>query len=480
MNRLMVVAGWLLLGLALPAESTENADYARQWPLTLSRDAAGAYRVELDATVYRQVQRPDLGDIEVRDGAGVAVPAALFAPDRPLAIPPGRVTLPWFALPATAGDGAGGRLGDGVEQGWELISQADADGHLRRVEARITDRVVRAAPRTALLVDLSRVRGAVTALELHWQPAGALDMGYRVEASEDLEQWQPLATRGRLVDLQRDGGRLLQRRIELDGLPSSWTNPGTTASRSGPRYLRLLPERRDQPLQITGVEALLAATTVAPPPQWLALQGQREAIAGGATFNFVLDGRFPIQQIDVALPGNHAIEWQLQSRDRPDGDWRARVAPWIAYQVDAAGNADRSAPRVLSSTVRDRHWRLIANGAVTGAPVLRLGYRPEVVVFLAQGAPPYTLVAGSARAQRAPAPLPQLIAELRARHGAGWQPSPAVLGASTELRGAAALHPARDWKTWLLWGVLALGALVVAGFAFALLRAGPPARGAGS
>ena len=91
-------------------------------------------------------------------------------------------------------------------------------------------------------------------------------------------------------------------------------------------------------------------------------------------------------------------------------------------------------------------------------------------MFLAQGPAPYVLAAGSMRAQRANAPIPQLVAELRRQRGAGWQPSPAYLGAIKPLAGEAALQPVRDWKSWLLWAVLASGAVVVAGFAFSLLR----------
>jgi hypothetical protein len=41
------------------------------------------------------------------------------------------------------------------------------------------------------------------------------------------------------------------------------------------------------------------------------------------------------------------------------------------------------------------------------------------------------------------------------------------------LAGTSALTPApveRDWKAWLLWALLAGGALVVAGLAFSLLK----------
>lgn len=448
MKRLMALA--CLLPLVVSAATD---DYARQWPLKLGREDGGAYRVVLDASVYRQLQTQDLADLDVRNAQGVAVPADVFAPEQPLAHPARRVPLPWFRLPSASTGG--------TAQHWELVSEADADGHLRRVEARTRDGTLAALPRDALLVDLSRVREAVAALELHWRPVDALDLGYTVEASDDLEHWQPLASRGRLIDLQRDGRRLLHRRIQLFGLLPHYQRA---------RYLRLTPDRADSPLQVTRIDAELAAAGTAAAPQWLELQGRRSSREGDATFEFTLDGRFPVAQVDVALPGNHAVEWRLESRDSADADWRLRAAPWVAYRVDAGARGDRSPPRVLDTKVRDRHWRLSASGAVNGEPVLRLGYRPDVVVFLAEGAPPYTLLAGSALARRADSPLPQLVALLKRRHGADWQPATAYLGTSSALAGEAALQPQRDWRTWLLWAVLALGALVVAGFALSLLR----------
>lgn len=459
MKRLLLIASLLVPVLALAQTGTAGArdDYARQWPLTLGRDDGGAYRVVLDAAVYRQVQAYDLADIAVLDRDGTPVPAAVFAPEQPLAKPPRRVELPWFALPAVTGVGA--------SQGWELISQAEPDGRLRRVEARIIDRAVEALPRSALLVDLSRVREAVVALELEWQPQDALDLGYTAEASDDLEHWQPLATRGRMVDLRRDGRRLLQRRIELYGL---------LPHRQGARYLRLMPDRRDQAPAITRVSAELAVPRTAPAPQWIELSGRRSSADGRTRFEFELDGRYPVRLADVTLPGNHAVQWRLESRDRADADWRARTAPWMAYRVDAQGRNNQSAAQPLTGQIRDRYWRLSAAGAVNGEPRLRLGYQPEVVVFLAQGQGGYSLVAGSARAEALDSPVPQLVAVLRRQHGVDWQPSPAYLGPPQELAGDAALAPRRDWTAWLLWAVLVLGALLVAGFAVSVLRKAPP------
>jgi hypothetical protein len=75
-------------------------------------------------------------------------------------------------------------------------------------------------------------------------------------------------------------------------------------------------------------------------------------------------------------------------------------------------------------------------------------------------------------------PMPELLDALRRDRGAEWQPSPAYLATSASLAGDAALVPPptpRDWKAWLLWALLVLGAGLVAAFAFSLLRNRPPA-----
>ncbi len=236
----------------------------------------------------------------------------------------------------------------------------------------------------------------------------------------------------------------------------------------------LSPLQADAALPLAGVSAELAGPAAAETWQWEALRG-REVVENGRTYyQFTLDGRFPMARADVALDANAAAEWTLESRDADDGQWQRRAGPWVAFQVGAGDGDERSAEQSLAGIVRDHQWRLSSRAPVNGVPMLRLGYQPEVMVFLAQGQPPFALVAGSARATRADAPLPQLVDAIRARRGGDWQPANATLGAPAELAGAQALQPLpprRDWKSWLLWSLLVLGAVVVAGFAASLLRA---------
>lgn len=441
------------VAIASPAMAAPREDYAAGWPLALSEADAGAYRVVLDADVYRQATSAGLRDVDVVNADGVAVPAAVFAPDVPLARDTRRRPLPWFALPR----GAAARAPD-----ISVISERDADGRLRRVVTRMADTDAATAPAAnAWLVDAGATHAPVSALRLAWAASEVpIDVAYRVEGSDNLRTWRVLQPHVQLVDLVRDGQRLRQARVPLDGRA---------------RYLRLLPAGEGATPVLTGVEAEVDTAVDPGDWQWHALTGRVVEEAGVRWHVYALDGRFPVTQADVGLAGNDAGEWTLQSRDDDSAPWVTRAGPWVAFRV---GADTRSPAQPLGRVVRDRQWRLSSRTTVSGAPELRLGYRPEVLVFLAHGAPPYTLVAGSARAARGDAPLDALLGAIRSARGAAWQPAAATTGARVALAGNDALRPApraRDWRAWLLWSLLVAGAAVVATMAISVVRkAGPP------
>lgn len=441
---------WMAL-LPLAAFAGARDDYAQQWPLALSKADAGAYRVVLDRSVYRQLQSPVLKDLVVVNADGVAVAASLFDAEQPLARAVNAMDVPWFALPASS-----------TSQARDIasISEIAADGTLRR--AVLADTGAAADSSSEYLIDTSRLREPVQALRVSWTAGQApFDRAYRVMASDDLKNWRTVQDEGHLVELQNNGERILKDRIELDRVQA--------------KYLRLVPLQKDQqPLALAGVRAESAAKAAAQDWRWEEVAGQRVIDKDGTiAFAYKVEGRFPFERADVVLPGNSSNEWTLQSRDDGEAAWRPAGAPWMAFQLEGA-TSSRSAPQPLDRLNRDHDWRLVPGNAVGDAvPTLRLGYRPEVVVFLAQGKAPYALLAGSARGKRADAPLPQLVDALRAQRGQDWQPADATLGPMQALAGSAALTPApaeRDWKAWLLWALLVGGALIVAGFAFSLLK----------
>ncbi|MFT4180175.1 MAG: DUF3999 domain-containing protein [Thermomonas sp.] len=442
-----------LLALPLVAFAATGDDYASQWPLSLQREDGGAYRVVLEPSVYRQAQTPNLRDVVVVDADGKPVATDVLPADAPLVQAGGSVALPWFPLPKDAA---------ASNRDIRAISEVATDGTLRRVELR--DAGTTADSDSGFVIDASRLREPVAALRLAWSDEAPFDRSYRVEASDDLRQWREVQADARLVQLRNNGQRIVEDRIALPAVQA--------------RYLRLLPLRADAvPLVLTGITAELAGRVAAPALQWEEVQGRRVEDRDGVSFEYTLDGRFPVEAADVVASGNSTHHWTLEQRDDANAPWRSAAASWMAYRIDSGGTSSRSPPQPLHRLSRDLHWRLRAQAPVEGeAPVLRLGYRPEVVVFLAQGKPPFRLLAGSTRAARADVPLPQLLDALRSERGKDWQPVTATLGARQTLAGEAALRPLAqkpDWKRWLLWGVLIAGAALVAGFAFSLLRSKP-------
>ena len=450
MKRFALIASVALLPLA--AFAGPRDDYAQQWPLTPAEQDAGAYRVVLDRTVYQQLQSPTLKDLAVVNADGGEVAASLFDAEQPLAKPANMVDVPWFPLPSSSSH----------SRDIASISEIAADGSLRRVVMSDAGTTAEASS-DEYVIDTSRFHEPVRALRIGWAAGQApFDRPYRVTASDDLKSWRTVQEEGHLVELQNNGARIFENRIELDGVKA--------------KYLRLEPLRKDQrALVLTKVTAEFAPAQVVQEWQWEEISGKRVVEKDGAvSFEYQIQGRFPFERADVALPGNSSNEWILKSRDSEESEWRFAAAPWMAFQLEGGSVSNRSPPQTLQQLNRDHYWRLIPkNNANETAPTLRLGYRPEVLVFLAQGKAPYALLAGSARAQRAESPLPQLVDALRTQRGQDWQPASAILGDMQPLAGATALTPApveRDWKAWLLWALLVGGALIVAGFAFSLLK----------
>lgn len=441
MKRLLLVA--LLPFSAVAANTRDN--YVEQWPIAMEDAQAGAYQISLTEAVYRRAYLPSLADVEAFNAQGQTLPTALVTRPAGMEKHSQLRPLPWFPLPAVSANG-GNDL--------RLIAERDTDGSVRRIETSVGGK--RASSPGGWLFDASAVDARVDTLVLEWEtPAAPLQVDLRLEASDDLVNWQVVQPRVTLVDLDNNGRRLQQRRLALG---------------SDARYVRLLPLGGSLLPVLKAVSGEVDATASPLQWQWLSLEGVEAADHG---FEFVLPGRFPVAQADIAAHDNSAVEWTLFSRESDDARWVRRAGPWVAYQLGDDRHRNRSPAQPLDRPVRDRHWRLVP-AHPAAAPSLRLGYRPETLVFLAQGAPPYSLAVGSARVERPDAPLESLLGAMRQQRGQDWKPAVARLQSPGQvLAGEAALQPRRDWKAWLLWALLAGGALVVAGLALSLLRARP-------
>ena len=195
---------WMLGVLLLPLAAHAGDDYAQQWPLQLSRPDAGAYRVTLDAAVYRAAYWRDLRDVRVLDASGKPVASVLQARPDASAVQAQHVALHWFTLPVTAAS---------QDSDLSVLVQRSTDGAVVSVRsgAVANNDVVTAS---AWLIDLGKDSTHMHALLLDWgDVAQPLDAGYRLEGSDDLRNWRTLDPQVRLVQLRNQGQELRSNRI---------------------------------------------------------------------------------------------------------------------------------------------------------------------------------------------------------------------------------------------------------------------------
>lgn len=440
-NRICFAAAGLLVGASVAAGTP--TDYASKW--TLKTDAVGAYAVVLDEGIYRQVTRADLSDLAAfnADGGELA-----FGPLPPAYRTPSSAwsEAAWFALPPQVAADAGDL---------QLHVSRTADGSLS------LDTSVSGARNTGsgsagvddLLIDVRAKDRLIEAIAFDFAADAAdFSVAIQIEASDDLKNWREIVANAPLAQLRQGNQVLLRRSIELAAQPAT--------------YLRI---HSATPLPVHAVQLRLRAPGSEPPRATMVADSVGR---DGRGFVYRLPARVAVERLAVALADDNAIAGiDVAARDVGESYWNP-LGHYTAFRLRGGGVALDSEPMELTPT-REREWRIEANVDLAKAPTLRFGYRPETWVLLTHGRAPYVLVAGSRRAHRDAFPIDALIGQLRAKEGADWRPPMIGFGPIQASAGEAALHGwnANDRRTWILWGLLLVGAGAVIAMVWRLLRA---------
>ena len=444
----------LIVLLATSAQAAET-DYAYAWPLTTNANTS-VWQVELTPAMLAASRDSQLADIDIFNAAGTAVPVAWLPVDLAAIALSDTVGLPLFSVPATDVKAAP----DAVH----LQLSRDADGHLQSLNVDV-DRLATASNKDLILDASAAVRdgGRLDRLSFDW-PASASDLRLRiaVDASDDLEHWRNQVAAATVLQLRRDGTELVRRVIDLDP-PASlpyWR-------------LRFLAGEAPAGLQVSA-ERIAASAQPRPQRQWIDVEGRPgNSPPDRSVHEYSTVAPLAVQALDIDLADDNSVAaLHVFSRADDTQPWRPRGGITAFRLLDGAG-ALVNDPLQLSSEERAGEWRIEARPALAIAPQLRVGYRPDRLVFLAQGEGPYQLAVGSASQRRSEAPVSAALNEIRQRNGGDWQPPLATSADRINISGDAAYAkpaPPLPWKSWLLWAVLLLGAIVVSSFALSLLR----------
>jgi hypothetical protein len=453
----------LLLAPVLCAVAEKPQDFAFGVPIQVDGREA-LYEVEIPASVYQGVTRTDLGDMRVFNADGEPVPFALEPRPPRRSEKPQPVAVKYFPL-------YGEQPAD--LQGLQLRVEKTGGGTVVSVKSEV------GKPPTqqrllAYLLDVSALKQPYEALELDWhQGSASFATTLRVEASDDLKNWTTVVPQAPLVRVDYGGQRLEQRTVEFQPrtakyLRLSWPTVGK-ADGTG----------HGEPLDLTRAMVRTGEIALEPERAW------REVLpeAGEKPGEYLYDvaGQFPIDRVRFGLPQDNSIaRVELLSRQDPRREWRS-VTSNVIYRLTQHGHPV-SSPDLAVATNADRYWLLRVDqkggGLGSGLPRLSVGWVPQKLVFAARGQGPFQIAYGSVRVQPAAYPVETVVP--------GWgsdrQPKLARAEVLPErlFAGAAALRPRVDYKVWGLWGVLALGVLLLAWMAWRLAKQmhSPPAAGA--
>lgn len=435
-----------LLCSAATLAQEQPGDYAVQLPLTLSGDGPW-YRLDVPMALHFAARYGDLRDLRVFNAQGQPLAYALVAGQGESRDSLQEQAVKWFPLYAEPGESS-------AEP--SLRVQRSTTGTLIELRDEV-DGAAKPALLRGWLLDASAVPDALVGLQLDWAADQDGFQRFSIEASDDLQNWQPWGS-GQLARLAFDGEQIEQRQVELPGRKT--------------RYLRLLWQTPQQAPQLTAA-SLRSQRSDSMPAALVWSQPLTATRTADGDYQWQLPLALPLERLQVELTEpNSLAPIRVSGRPENTGSWQA-MAQGLLYRLpEKAAEIRQDELSLPGWPVQQLRLRVDERGGGLGAeaPSIKVAVRATQLVFLQRGNPPYTLALGRTGAQSAALPLSTLIP--------GYEPSRLQqLGKAEAGRQTADLNARvsadvsqTDWKRWGLWLVLLLGVGLLGLMAASLLR----------
>lgn len=409
---------------------------------------ASLFRILVPDDVYDTSTRPDLADVRVLNAAGEPVPHTLREVPRSTSPEAEWRTVPSFPMT-------------------EEQSSAPAHTHVKiGADGAVLEVRSNGAPgrsTTAYLIDASAVKEPLTKIAVTWEtsPGATFLAPVSVSASDDLNRWRVVVASSALAQLQRESFMLSQNEIDLP-------EHGEQA-----KYFRISWPRALAGASLKSVRVRPRTTAAQREIRWRTLMADRIDPINAAHYD--THAFLPVEFVDVEFADlTDAASVTIRSRASTTDPWVQRHSG-LFYALQSADGSIHSSPVAIDRTT-ERDWVIetMREGGwkPNRAPRLKIGWHPHELLFVAQGAAPYTLVYGSGRVGRAEAPVDELLASLSETKRA-TQIGQAAVAEPRTLGGPEALTPGPEpipWKRIALWGVLIVAVASLALVAIRLLR----------
>ncbi|MDB6063203.1 MAG: hypothetical protein JWM78_3306 [Verrucomicrobiaceae bacterium] len=434
---------------ATNADAAQNNDnamcYTAATAITLNGND-GLQRIVLPLSILQASQSRDLDDVRVLNADKQPVAYAWVGASQPTTAAPQYIGLPQFIWPemktATHADDAGNLQAP-------LQVQVRADGAVINItRAGENDSPASASPRW--LLDLNILHGQrPDELIVYWKNSGAVISQAIVEASADAQHWQQVGA-ATLVNVESERKRqaaIEQRRVKLAWLDNSQ------------RYLRV---GFSDGLQLDHIDARVTGVNS---PIEMQSANFTAVKTEDAAWLLDLGGALDIQRMQISTAQNNSVlpldiaQRPAYARTQPTNKW-ITVARTTAYRLQRDGH-EVTAPAIELNAQPAREWRLSAEGNNTaGADPLAVtvSWIAPQLIFAAQGAAPFILVAGCKDSAPTAMDRRALIPNYRDRDEfniALATVNPTASKSLTLPLSERVLHASPENKRrWILWSVL--------------------------
>lgn len=449
----LAAIGLLLAAASSPAQTATRADFGWRARLELP-PAASVVRLSLPADALLQLQSSDASDVRVFNAAGEAVPFARM-PVPPAAAAVASLTRDYPALALHTEPAGPGRPKGSVQV------RVDEGGRQRSVWVQVDGSAPGAGGATkAALFDTRGEHQTLTALMVQATLPPNTAVPIRVSSSADLAQWKQLPVRGRLY------------RFQGAGAPANDTLEFDSPIQLKDRYLRLDWDPQ-APVAIQAVAGRVAPAAAAPPRLRAPLPTPQPADKGALEIptGFLT----PLAAVALSTPtANTLLPVRILGRNDAAQPWRP-LAQTVIYRLGNGAGEGVNPPVALHGW--SGRWLRIESisGADLGLERIQAEaeFAPMQLVFVATGAGPFDLAFSRAATAPAAVALATIASALgqqkledlpEARVGAARRQEPA----KGPLFGWASVTA--PGQRSVLWGVLILGVLILAGVAWSLLR----------
>lgn len=454
----LVAANFLVVigaafGTALCAADANNPkSYALRLPISLAPDAP-LQRLQLPAQALVQLQSSGYSDVRIFNAQGQSVPMAL---SRVASNPAERGQVKLSAFPILGGESStaldGLQLRIEERQGQRVVQLSTATGSVSTTST--------AAPKVlGALLDAREVKTPVVAIALDVDLPTGQPVTFNLQASKDLKNWRPVAD---TVLFKTDAASLGTSTIELLAQDFSGHYLRVTWAGSNSQLAGVTLRGATLTTAVTGSVTTRLVAAVAPP-----------ALVSPHEFSFNLPFATPVAALRIDPVGsNTLVPLRVLGRNDRSQPW-VTLADTVVYKLTAGGKTQSSGPAELLSKAT-REIKIEADKKTPGfaaAPEVTVLFDPVQLVFLANGAGPFTLAAGAADAPSAYLPLPSLMPGYQS--GQENKLPLATLeasGAGPVVVASSAASDSIPTRSLVLWGVLIAGALALGAMAWVLLK----------